>query len=259
MIVTRFAPSPTGHLHLGHAYSALVNWTFAREQGGAFLLRIEDIDDGRCRSEFSEAILEDLAWLGLDWDGAVEIQSRRAHVYADALERLRRVGLIYGDSRTRAQLDAGVARPSVAALESAQRSGAPIAWRLDMARALAEVADLDWQEAGVGRVRADAAAHGDVILARKDAPASYHLAVTIDDAAQRVSHVIRGHDLYASTAVHRLLQELLGLPQPAYRHHELLVDDTTGRRFAKRDHSVTLRALRESGLSATDIRHRLGF
>jgi glutamyl-Q tRNA(Asp) synthetase len=276
-VVTRFAPSPTGHLHLGHAHSALVGWHAARDAGGRFLLRVEDIDTGRCRPEFTAAIIEDLTWLGLDWDGPVRVQSAHLADYRDALDRLARSELIYPCFCTRADIKAEMARADAAphgpegplypgtcrALAPAEResrtaAGAPFALRLDMARAVALAGPLSWHDAVAGTVAADPLSHGDVVLARKDAPTSYHLAVTVDDALQGVTLVTRGEDLFAATHVHRLLQALLGLPTPHYRHHPLLTD-ASGRRFAKRDRAMTLRLLRESGRAPAEVLKMAGF
>jgi len=276
-VVTRFAPSPTGHLHLGHAHSALVGWQAARRAGGRFLLRIEDIDRSRCRPEFAAAIREDLAWLGLDWDGPVRIQSEHLAEYRAALDRLARQGLLYPCFCTRADIKAEVARADAAphgpegplypgacrALAPSERearmaAGAPFALRLDVARAVALVGPQSWQDEVAGTIAADPLSHGDVVLARKDAPTSYHLAVTVDDTLQGVTLVTRGEDLFAATHVHRLLQALLGLPTPRYRHHPLITD-ANGRRFAKRDRAMTLRRLRETGCSPADARAMAGF
>lgn len=258
MVVTRFAPSPTGYLHMGHAYSALLNERFARKHDGTFLVRIEDIDPVRCKDEYTDAILEDLEWLGLRSDAEVVRQSQRMEHYVRALEVLRIKGLVYLDPRTRREVREGATPPDRSHSDTLVTSDAPAAWRLDLKRALAKAGELSWTEGESGRIRADIAPHGDVILARKDTPTSYHLSVTIDDAAQRITHVIRGRDLFDSTPVHRLLQELLDLPEPAYRHHELLQDDATGRRFAKSDASKSLRAYRSDGVSPDEIRARLG-
>ena len=277
-VVTRFAPSPTGSLHLGHAHSALAGWRRAREAGGRFLLRIEDIDPGRCRPEFAAAIPEDLAWLGLDWDGAVRVQSRHLPEYRAALDALRERGLLYPCFCTRAEIAREVAESASAPHgpdgvqypgtcrrlsmgERAERMarGDAHSLRLDMARALAEApADLSYVEEGEGRLRCDPARFGDVVLARKDAPASYHLCVTHDDALQGVTTVTRGADLRAATDVHRLLQALMGWPEPAYAHHPLLTD-ASGRRLAKRDRATTLRDLRAAGLTAEEVRRMAGF
>jgi len=274
-IVTRFAPSPTGYLHLGHVRSALEGWRAAREAGGRFLLRLEDIDRTRCRAEYAAAILDDLAWLGLAWDGPVRRQSEHFDDYQKALDRLAAMGLLYPCFCTRREIAAEVARAgaapqgdvgapypgtcrtlSAAAREDKRRSGRDYALRLDLARALAVTGPLLWIEEGVGGPgprRADPTPFGDVVLARKDTPASYHLAVTVDDALQGVTLVTRGADLQTATHVHRLLQALLGLPTPRYRHHAL-VTDAAGRRLAKRDGALAVRALRARGLGAAEIR-----
>jgi glutamyl-Q tRNA(Asp) synthetase len=256
MIVTRFAPSPTGRLHLGHAFSAIRAHDFARERNGRFLVRIEDIDGTRSRPEHVETILRDLEWLGLGWDGEVVFQSQRLARYEAALDRLRAAGLLYPCFCTRADIAASVSAPhgpegpvypgTCRALVSPDLSR-PHCWRIDMAKALATVSTpLTFEEGGQGRVEADPLSHGDVVLARKDAPASYHLSVTIDDAAQQVTDIVRGEDLFAATHVHRLLQALLGLPVPRYHHHALLTG-ADGERLAKRHGAPTLAALREAG------------
>ncbi|HUE18643.1 MAG TPA: tRNA glutamyl-Q(34) synthetase GluQRS [Stellaceae bacterium] len=270
--VTRFAPSPTGLLHLGHAHSALTGWRAAREAGGRFLLRIEDIDQSRCRPEFTAAILEDLAWLGLDWDGPVHVQSEHMKDYRAALEVLRARNLLYPCFCTRADIAAAATAPhgpegaiypgtcrSLGEAERAARiaSGAAYAMRLDTGRSLAEIGPLAFNKSG-RTIAADPAGEGDVVLARKDTPTSYHLAVTLDDALQGVTLVTRGVDLLLATHIHRLLQALLGLPVPEYRHHALLVD-ADGKRYAKRDRALTLRALRQSGKPPTEIRALAGF
>lgn len=265
-IVTRFAPSPTGRLHLGHAYSALLARDFARERGGAFLLRIEDIDPGRSRPEHVDGIIGDLMWLGLEWDGEMLYQSERLDIYAEALERLKARRLVYPCFCTRAAIAAEIAA-SAAAPHPGSGPGAggpdgavypgtcrgltepdlsrPHAWRLDMDSARAAAGPLTWLEGEI-EVAAEPEAFGDVVLARKDAPASYHLAVTVDDAAQEITDVVRGADLFASTHVHRLLQALLELPTPVYHHHTLLAG-ADGRRLAKRHGAPTLAELRASG------------
>jgi glutamyl-Q tRNA(Asp) synthetase len=268
-IVTRFAPSPTGKLHLGHAFSAIQSHDRARGAGGSFLLRIEDIDGTRSRPEHVADIVRDLHWLGLEWDGDILFQSSRLACYADALDRLKAMGLLYPCICTRADIAAsgsaphgpsgaiypGTCRGHDLDLEGVDVSGA--AWRIDMAAAVARCGPLDWIDELAGVQRADPLAHGDVVLARKDAPASYHLAVTIDDAFQGVTHVVRGRDLFDATHVHRLLQALLDLPTPVYRHHPLLAD-ADGRRLAKRDGAPTLAALRDRGMDgralADDLR-----
>ena len=253
--VTRFAPSPTGRLHLGHAFSALKAHDFARQRGGTFLLRIEDIDPGRSRPEHVDGIVEDLLWLGLEWDGEMLCQSGRLPRYAEALERLKAADLVYPCFCTRADIAASAAAPqgpggplypgTCRRLDGPDLSR-PHAWRLDVATAAARAGPLAWTNDGE-EIEADPLAFGDVVLARKDAPASYHLAVTIDDAAQGVTDVVRGRDLFASTHIHRLLQALLGLPTPAWHHHPLLTD-AAGHRLAKRHDAPTLAALREGGM-----------
>ena len=272
MIVTRFAPSPTGRLHLGHAYSALFARDAARAAGGRFLLRIEDIDAGRCRPEFVDGIFEDLAWLGLDWELPVRRQSAHMDDYSAALGRLDVQGLLYPCFCTRAEIQAEIAAAGgaphgpdgplypgtcrrLAPSERAARiaAGGPYALRLDMAAAVAAAGPLDWHDRAAGRIAAAPQRFGDVVLARKDVPTSYHLAVTVDDALQGVSLVTRGSDLFEATHVHRLLQALLGLPVPEWLHHGLLTGPD-GRRYAKRDRSLTLLSLRESGCSSEEVR-----
>lgn len=263
-MLTRFAPSPTGDLHLGHAYSAVLAHAAARAVGGQFRLRIDDIDGGRSREDYVTGSLADLAWLGIDRDGDPVRQSDRLGSYAAALDDLRARGLVYPCFCTRADIAASLSAPhgppdgpSGAIYPGTSRdlsvgerelrmADEPHCWRLDMARAAAEAGDLVWEEAGQGLRLADPAAHGDIVLARKDAPASYHLASTLDDAAMGVTHVIRGADLIASTDVHRLLQALLGLAVPVYRHHAL-VCGADGRRLAKRDAAASLKSLRDAG------------
>jgi glutamyl-Q tRNA(Asp) synthetase len=273
-VVTRFAPSPTGHLHLGHVRSAIEGWRAARDAGGRFLLRLEDIDRNRCRHELAGAILEDLAWLGLDWDGPVRRQSEHFDDYSRALDRLAALGVLYPCFCTRREIQAEIARAgaaphgedgppypgtcrglSDAAVAAKRLAGFDYALRLDLARALALTSPLDWVEEGgdaAGLRHADPAPLGDVVLARKDTPASYHLAVTVDDATQGVTLVTRGEDLAAATHIHRLLQALLGLPTPRYRHHALLTD-ATGRRLSKRDGALTVRAMRQNGMSPAEV------
>ncbi|CAH0285388.1 tRNA glutamyl-Q(34) synthetase GluQRS [Roseomonas sp. CECT 9278] len=273
-IVTRFAPSPTGFLHLGHAHAALTAWRAAREAGGRFLLRIEDLDPTRCRPDFTDAILEDLAWLGLDWDGAVRVQSRHLPAYRGALDRLAARGLLYPCFCTRADIAREIAASAAAPhgpdgplypgtcrrLPPAQRAariaaGEAHALRLDMAAAIATLdAPLTFREHGTRRA-CDPARFGDAVLARKDIPASYHLCVTHDDALQGVTLVTRGTDLLPATDLHRLLQALMGWAEPDYAHHTLLTD-ATGRRLAKRDRADTLRALRDAGISPAEARRR---
>ena len=259
-IVSRFAPSPTGRLHLGNAFSALRAHDFARRRGGRFLLRIEDIDAGRTREEYVAGIEEDLRWLGLDWDGHPIRQSARLHLYGWALDRLKAGGFVYPCFCTRAEIAASASAPHgpagpvypgtcrhLSATERADRMAMPHAWRLDMARAVAAAGRLSWHDAIAGIVRADPEAHGDVVLARKDAPTSYHLAVVVDDAAQGITDVVRGRDLFEATHVHRLLQALLGLPTPLHHHHPLLAD-AHGQRLAKRNDAPTLAQMRADGV-----------
>lgn len=261
MMLTRFAPSPTGELHLGHAYSAVLAHDAARAAGGSFLIRIDDIDGSRSREEFVDASLADLAWLGLEWDGDPVRQSSRLGHYAAALDRLRARGLIYPCFCTRADIAASLSAPhgpsgalypgTCRNLPESTRARRMVdeahCWRLDVARAVGRTGALGWEEAGHGVRVADPLAHGDIVLARKDAPASYHLASTLDDADMGVSHVIRGADLIASTDVHRLLQALLDLPTPLYRHHAL-VCGRDGKRLAKRDAAASLASLRAAGI-----------
>lgn len=272
-VISRFAPSPTGRLHLGHAYSAIRAHDLARMRGGRFLLRIEDIDPGRARPEHVAGIVEDLQWLGIRWDEEPLFQSRRLPLYAQALERLKTAGLVYPCFCTRADIAAEIAASASAphgpdgplypgscrrlapAVREA-RMGEPHAWRLDVGRAVEKAGPLDWFDATAGRIEAEPLIHGDVVVARKDAPTSYHLAVTIDDAAQGVTDIVRGTDLFAATHVHRLLQALLGLPTPRYHHHRLLTDEH-GRRLAKRDGAPTLAALRAQGEDGGALAARL--
>ena len=267
---TRFAPSPTGYLHLGHAHAALFAWRQARAARGRFLLRLEDIDPGRCRPEYADAIIEDLTWLGLDWDGEVRVQSEHLPEYRAALDTLDGMGLLYPCFCTRADIAASAtaphgpdgpiypgtcrALPRALVAERLAR-GEPHALRLDMAVALRRTGPLSWEEAGEGRLPCHPEAFGDPVLARKDAPASYHLCVTHDDALQGVTLVTRAADLRAATSLHRLLQALFGWQEPRYAHHPLLLDPQ-GRRLSKRDGAVTLRALRESGATPEAVRVR---
>ncbi len=278
----RFAPSPNGHLHLGHAFSALFTWRMARAMNGRFLLRIEDIDRARCKAEFETAIFEDLAWLGIQWEEPVRRQSEHFADYAQALARLESMGLIYPCFATRREIqEVARARPTgfdpdgaplfdsphkhAPAGETAARlaAGAPHTLRLDMALALElaakkrplPLAVLAMEESGaLTRMAADPARWGDVVLARKDVPTSYHLSVVVDDALQGITHVTRGLDLLPSTDLHVLLQTLLDLPSPIYRHHPL-VRDASGRKLSKSARDTSLRALRDAGVSAGDIIH----
>jgi glutamyl-Q tRNA(Asp) synthetase len=271
--VTRFAPSPTGYLHLGHAFSALTAYDAAREAGGRFLLRVEDIDQGRVRPEFEAAIFEDLAWLGLAWEEPVRRQSEHMTEYEAALRGLIDRELVYRDFRTRREIAEAIA--SAPHGESSEvfiggalppdeekaklGAGEPFAWRLSLKKARAALGPAYFAlvfEDETGRVRAEPDKLGDVVLARKDFPASYHLASVWDDALQGVTHVIRGEDLRESAHLHVLLQKLLDLPQPVYRHHKLILGPD-GKRLAKRDQAATLRALRESGTTPADVRAML--
>jgi len=256
-VITRFAPSPTGRLHPGHALSAIRAHDFARAGGGHFLLRIEDIDGTRSRAEHVETILTDLSWLGLSWDGPVTFQSHRLPLYDAALDRLRAKGLLYPCFCTRADIAAslsaphgpeGAVYPGTCRTLTAPDLTRPHCWRLDMAKAIAATQSepLTFTDSTRGTIHAGPAAQGDVVLARKDAPASYHLAVTVDDAAQGVTDIVRGDDLFDATHVHRLLQALLDLPVPRYHHHPLL-HGPDGKRLAKRHNAPTLTALREAG------------
>jgi len=254
MTTTRFAPSPSGRLHLGHAYSAALG----RAAGERFLLRIEDLDPGRCRPEFVAGIVEDLDWLGIAVDGAPLVQSRRVALYADAIEQLKAENLVYPCFCTRADIaasltaphgDAGAAYPGTCRGEADdpdRRFSTAHSWRLDSARAVARVGLPSWTESDGTTFGSSPADLGDAILARKDAPASYHLACVVDDAASGVTLVVRGEDLRPSTPVQRLLQLLLGLPEPTYLHHRLVLHDD-GRRLAKRDLAPTLAAMRAAG------------
>ena len=264
MDVARFAPSPTGRLHLGHAYSAVVGHSRARASGGRFLLRIEDLDATRSRPEFVAGIEEDLRWLGLQWDGEPLVQSRRTQHYAAALEQLKERGLVYPCFCTRADIAASLTAPHGDAGSSypgtcrslpddpERRASTPHSWRLDCSKALADAGMPSWTEHDGRHFTADPADIGDAILARKDAPASYHLACVTDDAASGVTLVVRGADLRPSTPIQRLLQVLLGLPEPVYCHHPL-VTHADGRRLAKRDLAPTLAAMREAGVDGPTL------
>lgn len=282
--VFRFAPSPNGDLHLGHAYSALASAELAEAFGARFLLRIEDIDIGRCRPEFEASILDDLAWLGLTWETPVRRQSEHLDYYSEMLARLDALELLYPCFATRSEIakasgsdpardpDGGILYPGLYRgldnEEAARRKaeGEPYALRLKMNEALAiarkrtgnDLMFRAFSRDGSERTCiANPECWGDVVVARKDVPTSYHLAVVVDDALQGVTHVTRGQDLLAATDVHRLLQVLLELPEPLYHHHDLILDDA-GRKLSKRDRDTSLRSLRDSGLSADDIRHRIG-
>ena len=276
MFVTRFAPSPTGYLHRGHAFSALTAHAAARAAGGRFLLRIEDIDVTRCRPEFEAAIYEDLAWMGLAWEEPVRRQSEHMADYDAALERLREMGVLYRCFRTRTELNEFAAAPHgpmqafrgepLAPDEEAARldAGASYAWRLSLdaaAERLGGFGALSFEvetETGCERMQARPEVGGDVVLARKDVRVAYHLASVLDDALQGVTHVIRGVDLEEAPHVHRLLQALLGLPTPVYRHHRLILGPD-GKRLAKRDRSESLRELRARGMRPAELRAEMGF
>ena len=284
----RFAPSPNGYLHLGHAYSAVLNAAMARDAGGRFLLRIEDIDTSRCRPEYEAAIFEDLRWLGLSWEEPVRRQSEHLAAYAGALERLTARGLVYPSFESRAEIAALVAAReritpwprdpdgvplypdtarTLAPAERARRMASePYALRLDMAAALdaAMAVPIAWTETGAGprgetgRVAANPAEWGDVVLGRKDTPTSYHLSVVVDDALQGITHVVRGRDLFAATGLHRLLQILLELPEPIYHHHRLILD-AEGRKLSKSTCATGLRELRAGGAAPAQILAMIGF
>ncbi len=282
--VFRFAPSPNGLLHLGHALSAILNHDMAKAQNGRFLLRIEDIDPTRSTPEFEAAILEDLSWLGLDWEKPVRRQSDHLDLYREALGKLIKMGVVYPAFLTRGAIKTMVETfeqrgkawprdpdgaplypPEERGLSADQQqrmlaSGKQHAWRLDVAKAMAVRGEpLTWQEAGsgpkgeTGIITADPAAWGDVILSRADAPSSYHLSVTLDDALQGVTHVVRGQDLFHSTSVHRLLQRLLGLPEPLYHHHRLILGPD-GRKLSKSNRDTGIAAFRAAGRTPQDVR-----
>lgn len=275
----RFAPSPNGPLHLGHAYSALFAQRMARELEGRLLLRIEDIDTARCKPEYTEWVFEDLAWLGLSWPAPVRRQSEHLAAYTTALDRLERLRLLYPCFCTRKKLnaartakdpDGAPVYPGICKLRTAQErmqlmtAGTPFALRLDMAKAIVAAGDLRFRElvntasGEAETLNADPKVWGDVILARKDIATSYHIAVVVDDAVQGISHVTRGTDLFAATAIHRLLQVLLDLPQPQYAHHRLIGDET-GRKLSKSAGDRSLRTLRQAGVTAAEVRALLGF
>lgn len=278
--VFRFAPSPNGYMHLGHALSAFINADSAAKTGGRMLIRIEDIDTSRCRPEYEAAIYEDLAWLELAFEQPVRRQSEHMADYKAALDKLDGMGLVYPSFESRAEIDKLVTArdaeggwprdpdgaplypgsgKSLSANERKERMMAdePYALRLDMTAALARVGALSWREGEEGSILADPAAWGDVVLARKETPTSYHLSVVVDDALQGVTHVARGRDLYPSTSVHRVLQELLGLPAPFYRHHRLILD-SDGRKLSKSNQSTAIRQLRAAGATPSDIRRMTG-
>lgn len=268
-IVVRFAPSPNGMLHLGHAYAAMVAHDFARARGGQFLLRIEDIDSGRSRSEFVAAILDDLRWLGVDWDREVIFQSERLDSYAVAADRLKAMGLLYPCFCTRSDMQqlqqdgpqpegpdgpiyAGTCRHLDPELARKRAATEPHSWRLDIAKAVAITGPLGWMDERHGPQTSHPERLGDVILVPKETPVAYHLAVTLDDARDGISHVVRGDDLFASTDIHRLLQALLDLPTPTYFHHPLLLDEK-GEKLAKSRDSASLSVLRLAGHSGPGL------
>ncbi len=268
-MITRFAPSPTGRLHLGHAYSAMVAHDVARQEKGLFRLRLDDLDTGRVRPDYVAAIHDDLAWLGLAPDGDITKQSNRGALYAKALHQLIAMGLAYPCFCTRAQIAAqiegsisaphgaepiypGTCRNLDMAIRDRRLVTEPHCWRLDMAAAVAQSGLLHWQSMNEAPVQAKPAAHGDSVLMRKDGAASYHLASTIDDADMGITHVVRGADLLASTDVHRILQAVLGLPTPLYHHHALIAG-ADGKRLAKRDGASELASLRAQGVDGAQV------
>ncbi|MEJ0078875.1 MAG: tRNA glutamyl-Q(34) synthetase GluQRS [Alphaproteobacteria bacterium] len=282
--VFRFAPSPNGHLHLGHALSALIDFEMARALGGRFLLRIEDIDPTRCRPEFEQAIYEDLAWLDIAWEEPVRRQSENLDAYARALAKLEADGLLYPSFESRgdiaryvaehshphwphdpdgAPLYPGLSRKLSHEERTRRKASEPYALRLDMNAALARAGALTWVETGADPKQdhetrmAEPDKWGDVVLARKDTPTSYHLSVVVDDALQGVTHVVRGQDLYQATSVHRVLQALLGLPVPLYHHHRLIFD-AEGKKLSKSTGATALRELRRQGKTPADIRRIVG-
>ncbi len=276
--VFRFAPSPNGALHLGHAYSALLNQRMARKTGGTFLLRIEDIDTTRCTPALEAAMLDDLRWLGVEWDAEPMRQSDRFTTYRKALDRLIDAGLAYPSFLSRRQIGERIANRDdwpvgpdgaphypgderhwdASRRAAAMRAQPHHAWRLDTALAVQAAPSLSWRERDEGVVTADPALLDDIVLARSDTPTSYHLSVVVDDAAQGVTDVVRGRDLYHATGIHRLLQYLLDLPEPCYHHHDLLLDDA-GDKLSKSTGSTGLAELRARGVTPAQIRERLGF
>jgi glutamyl-Q tRNA(Asp) synthetase len=284
--ILRVAPSPNGYLHLGHAYSALLNHDMARDLGGRLLLRIEDIDASRCRPEYEAAIYQDLGWLGISWGESVRRQSEQFDDHQAALVKLEAQGLIYPSFESRSEIAALVAardrqghwprdpdgvplypgrarKLPAAERERRRRAGEPFALRLAMDAAVARAGVLTWTETGMGPqgqtglVAAAPQMWGDVVLARKELPASYHLAVTVDDALQGVTDVVRGQDLFWATGIHRLLQVLLGLPEPVYHHHKLILD-ADGRKLSKSTQATSLRELRAAGATPADVRRMVG-
>jgi len=277
--ITRFAPSPTGLLHLGHVYSASLAMQAAKDTGGKFLLRIEDIDAGRCRPEFEQGIYEDLSWLGFKWEEPVRRQSEHMEDYAVLISRLNDRDLIYPCFCTRKEISAEIARSNAAphgpeglvypgvckGLTESERQGnfelaKPYALRLNMVNATAnlDLTTLRFHEQDKGYIQCDPLPFGDIVLARKETPTSYHLSVTFDDAIQGVNHIIRGQDLFPSTHIHRLLQALLELPTPSYNHHGL-ISDGKGRRLSKRDKDATIKSLREQGYQPEEVRKMVSY
>ena len=267
---TRFAPSPTGRLHLGHAFAARVAHDAAREAGGEFFLRFEDIDHTRVREPFYVAIEEDLRWLGLEWDGIPWRQLDRLKDYDAALSQLKKKGVLYPCTCTRREISAAMAElgaphgkphkdyPGTCRHRLGENPDGPVAWRLHAERAAELVGKLTFTDLRFGPIEVDPLVHGDVVLARKDIATSYHLAVTVDDAAQKVTRVTRGEDLLSSTHIHRVLQALLGLPEPEYEHHRLIVDED-GKRLATRDKARTIKELRGKGWSVVEVWEAVGW
>lgn len=269
-VITRFAPSATGHLHLGHAYSAWLGWQRARISGGSFLVRLEDIDTTRCKPEYVDSILEDLRWLGLEWDGDVRLQSNYLTDYSNAISKLLARGVLYPCFCSRSEIVRALAAPhggehkypgtcrhiSLAERNARLANGDNYALRLNVELALEAVRDFGFYEEDIGYIDGRPETLGDVVLGRRDHLVSYHLCVVCDDAAQRISHVTRGQDLFDATHTHVLLQRLLGLPTPTYAHHPL-VTDAAGRRLAKRDGAATLRGMREAGISPATVLSQL--
>lgn len=267
MTVTRFAPSPTGDLHLGHVYAAKVAHDLAREASGRFLLRHEDIDAGRVKPEFYRHTEKDLEWLGLGWYGEILLQSGRREAYDDALEKLKSMGLAYPCFCTRKDIQAALSAPhgsdaaiypgtcrSLSTAETSDRiaAGEAHAWRFDSGKAAAIHGELSFHDLRFGKIRVDTSANGDAVLARKDIGVAYHLAVVVDDDFQEITHVTRGEDLLGATHIHRQLQAILGFREPLYLHHACLCDES-GKRLAKRDHARSIRTLREQGLPPAEV------
>lgn len=276
-MTTRFAPSPTGLLHLGTVHSALFAWKQARDAGGRFILRIEDIDTGRCLPEYEAQILRDLEWLGIDWDGPVLRQSERTEVYNEFLHVLEEGNLVYPCFCTRKEILAEIASAPSAPqgpdgpvypgtckhlpwreAKHRMEQSEPYALRLHMDRAVGMTGPLTFHDQRFGEMSVDGLSCGDIVLCRKETPSSYHLSVTVDDAMQFVTHVTRGEDLLNATSIHRILQTLFALPAPQYHHHGLLLDKD-GNRLSKREKSLAIAALREEGLSPAEVRALAGF